>query len=110
MFRETMEFPNVMEEESGCSFCCDHRVHRNEVYSFGDSIHDRHNGVMSRGLQEFDHKIDTEGIPPCVQHGERLKLANRRVSPRFRPEAKIASTHILADVPRHLGPPVVLGH
>jgi len=105
-----MEFPDIMEEESGCSFYCDHRVRRNAVYSFGDSIHDRHDGIMSRGLREFDHKIDTEGIPPCIQNRERLKLANRRISPRFRPKAEVASTHILADVPRHLGPPVVPGH
>jgi len=110
MFREAVEFPDVMEEESGCSFRYDRRVHQNEVYPFGDSIHDHHDGVMSRGLREFDHKIDTKGIPPCVQNGERLKLANGRMSPRFRPEAEIASTHILANVPRHLGPPVVLGH
>jgi len=105
-----MEFPDVMEEESGCSFHCNRRVRRNEVYSFGDSIHDCHDSVMSGGLWEFDHKIDTEGVPPRVWHRERLKLANRRISPRFRPEAKIASAYILADVPRHLGPPVVLGH
>ena len=110
MFWEAVEFPNIMEKESGCSFCCDSHVRRNEVYSFGDSIYDRHNGIMSGGLQEFNHKIDTEGVPPCIQHGERLKLANRRMSPRFRPETKIASTHILADVPRHLGPLVVPGH
>jgi len=109
-FQEAVEFPNVMEEESGCFFHCDRRVHQNEVYSFGDSIHDHQNGVMSGGLWEFNHKIDTEGILPCIWHGERLKLANRKMSPRFRPEAKIASTHILADVPRHLGPPVVPGH
>jgi len=105
-----MEFPDVMEEESGCSFHCDRHVRQNEVYSFGDSIHDCHDSIMSRGLREFDHKIDTEGIPPCIRNGERLKLANRRMSPRFRPEAEVASTHILADVPRHLGPLVVLGH
>ena len=109
-FWEAMEFPDVMEEESGCSFCCDHHVHWNEVYSFGDSIHDCYDGIMSRGLWEFDHKIDTEGIPLCIRNGEWLKLANRRMSPRFRLEAKVASTHILADVPRHLGPPVVPGH
>ena len=109
-FREAMKFPDVMEEESGCSFRCDRRVRRNEVYSFGDSIHDRHDGVMSRGLQEFDYKIDTEGIPPCIRNREQLKLANRRMLPRFRLEAKVTSTHILADVPRHLGPPIVPGH
>jgi len=109
-FQEAVEFPNIMEEESGCSFYCDRCVRRNEVYSFEDSIHDRHNGVMSGGLREFDHKIDTEGVPPCVQHREWLKLTNRRMSPRFCPEVKITSTHILADVPRHLGPPVVPGH
>jgi len=80
------------------------------MYSFGDSIHDRHDSVMSRGLREFDHKIDAEGVLPRVRHREWLKLANRRMLPRFHPEAKIASAHILADVPRHLGPPVVPGH
>jgi len=109
-FREAIEFPDIMEEESGCSLCCDRHVHRNEVYSFGDSIYDRHDSVMSRGLWEFDHKIDTEGIPPCVQNEEQLKLANRRMSPRFYLKAEITSTHILADIPRHLGPPVVLGY
>ena len=99
-----------MEEESGCFFHCDHRVHWNEVYSFGDSIHDRHDGVMSRGLQEFNHKIDTEGIPLCIWNRERLKFANKRMPPRFRLEAEVASTHILADVSRHLGPLVVPGH
>jgi len=101
-FWEAMEFLDVIEEELGCSFCCDRRVRRNEVYSFGDSIYDRHDSVMSRGLWEFDHKIDTEGVPPCIRNRERLKLANGRMLPRFRPEAKIASAHILADVPRHL--------
>jgi len=110
MFREAMEFPDVMEEELGCSFRCDRRVHWNEVYSFGDSIYDCHDSVVSRGLWEFDHKIDTENVPLRVQNREQLKLANGRISPRFRPEAKIASAHILADVPRHLGPPVVPGH
>jgi len=109
-FREAVEFPNIMEEESGYSFHCDCHVHQNEVYTFGDSIHDHHNSVMSGGLWEFDHKIDTEGVPPCVWHREQLKLANRRISPRFRLEAKIVSTHILANVPRHLGPLVVPGH
>jgi len=105
-----MEFPDVMEEESGCSFCCDRCVHRNEVHSFGDRIHDSHDSVMSRGLQEFDHKINTEHVPLFVWNGEWLELTNRRVSPRFHLEAEIAGTHILANVPRHLGPPVILGH
>ena len=100
----------MVKKESGCSFHCDHCVCWNEVYSLKDGIYDRHDGVISRGLWEFDHKIDTEGIPPCIRNGERLKLANRRMSPRFHPEAEVASTHILADVPRHLGPPVVPGH
>jgi len=110
MFWEAMEFPDVVEEESGCSFRCDRRVRRNKVYSFGDSIHDHHDSVMTRGLWEFDHKINADGIPPCVRNGEQLKFANRRMWPRFRLEAEITSTHILADVPRHLGPPVVPGH
>jgi len=105
-----MEFPDVIEKESGYSFCCDHHVRQNEVYSFGDSIHDRHDGVMSRRLWEFNHKIDTEYIPLCVWNGERLKLADWRVLPRFCLETEIAGTYILADVPRHLGPPVVPGH
>ena len=77
MFREAMEFLDVMEEESGCSFRCNRRVRRNEVYSFGDSIHDRHDSVMSSGLWEFDHKINTEGVPPRVQNGEAVEARQR---------------------------------
>ena len=39
-----------------------------------------------------------------------MKLTNGRVSPGFRPEAEITGTYILADIPRHLRPPVVPGH
>ena len=80
------------------------------MYSFGDGIHDSYDGVMFRGLWEFDHEIDTECVPLCIQNREQLKLTNRRVLPRFPLEAEIAGTYILADVPRHLGPPVVLEH
>jgi len=105
-----MKFPDVMEEKSGYSFYYDHCVCQNKVHSFGDRVHDSHDGIMSRGLWEFDHKIDTERVLPFVRNKEWLELTNRKVLPRFRLEAEIAGTHILADIPRHLGPPVVLGH
>jgi len=80
------------------------------VYSLGDEIHDGHDSVMSRGLREFDHEFNTERIPLYVWNREQLKLANWRVSPRLSLEAEIAGTYILADIPRHLRPPVVPRH
>jgi len=67
----------MVKKESGCSFRCNRCVRWNEVHSLGDGIHDGHDGVMSGRLREFDYKIDTEGVPPCVRNGERLELANR---------------------------------
>jgi len=110
MLQEAVELPDVVKKESGCSFRCDRCVRRNEVYSLGDGIYNSHNGVMSRGLQEFDHKIDTECIPLCIWNEEQLKFANRRVLLGFRPEVEITGAYILANIPRHLRPPVVLGH
>ena len=110
MLREAMELPDVVKKESGRSFHCDRHVHWNKVYPLGDGVYYSHDGIMSGGLWEFDHEIDTECILPCVQNGERLKFANRRVSPGFRPEAEITSAHILTSIPRHLRPPVVPGH
>jgi len=95
----------MVKKESSHSFHCDCCVRWNEVYSLGDGVYDSHDSIMSGGLQEFDHKIDTECIPSCIQDRERLKFANRRVSPGFRPE-----TEIIGDIPRHLRPPVVPGH
>ena len=105
-----MKFPDVVEEESGCSFHCDHCVCQNEVHSFGDRVHNSYDSVMSRGLWEFDHKINTEHVLLFVWNRDQLELANRRVSPRFRLEVEVAGTHILADVSRHLGLPVIPGH
>jgi len=65
---------------------------------------------MSGGLWEFNHEIDTEHVLLFVQNREGLELANKRVSPRFCLEAEVTGTHILADVPRHLGPLVIPGH
>ena len=105
-----MEFPDIIEEESGCSFRCDRCVRWNKVYSFGDRVHNNHDSVMSGGLWEFDYEIDTECIPPCVWNGEQLKFANWRVLPGFRLEAEITGAYILADIPRYLRLPVVPGH
>jgi len=110
MLWEAVELPDMVKKESGCFFHCDHCVHWNEVYSLRDGIYNSHDGVMSRGLHEFDHKIDTECIPSYIRNREWLKFANRRVSPGFCPEAEITGAYILADIPRHLRPPVVLGH
>jgi len=68
--REIVELSDMVKKESGCSFHCDRCVHRNEVYSLRDGIYDSHDGVMSGGLWEFDHEIDTERIPPFVQNRE----------------------------------------
>jgi len=76
MLREAVELPDMVKKESGRSFRCDHCVRRNEVYSLGDGIYNSHDGVMSRGLWELDHEIDTEYIPPCARNGEWLKFAN----------------------------------
>jgi len=76
MFREAVELPDMVKKESGCSFRYNRCVRQNKVYSLGDGIHDGHDSVMSGGLQEFDHEINTEGIPLCVQNGKWLELAN----------------------------------
>jgi len=107
---EAMELPDVVKKESGCSFRYDCHVCRNKVYSLGDGVYYSYDGVMSRGLWEFDHEIDTECIPPYVWNGEWLKFANKRVLPGFCPEAEITGAHILTNISRHLRPPVVPGH
>jgi len=76
MLWEAVELPDVVKKESGRSFHCDHRVRQNKVYSLGDGVYYSHDGVMFRGLWEFDHEIDTECIPPCVWNREWLKFAN----------------------------------
>ena len=76
MLWEVMELLDVVKKKFGCSFHCNHCVHRNEVYSLGDRIYNSHDGIMSGGLQEFDHEIDTEYIPPCVWNREQLKFTN----------------------------------
>jgi len=84
MLWEAVELLDMVKKESGRSFCYDHCMCWNKVYSLGDRIYNSYNSIMSGGLQEFDHKIDTECVLPCVQNGEQLKFANWRVLPGFR--------------------------
>ena len=69
---EAVELPDMVKKESGCSFRYDRRVHQNEVYSLGDGVYYSHDGVMSGGLWEFDHKIDTECKGDWVQDSRRI--------------------------------------
>ena len=62
----------MVKKESGHFFRCDCCVHRNEVYSLRDGIYDSHDGIMSGGLWEFDHKIDTECKGDWVQDSRRI--------------------------------------
>ena len=110
MLQEAMELSDMVKKKSGRFFYYDRCMHWNKVYSLGDGIYNSHDDIMSGGLQEFDHEIDTEHIPLCVRNGKWLKFANWRVSPGFCLEAKITGAYILANIPRHLRPPVVLGH
>jgi len=50
MLQKAVELPDIVKKESGCSFCYDCCVHRNEVYSLEDRVYDSHDGVMSGGL------------------------------------------------------------
>jgi len=60
-----------MEEESSCSFCCDRHMHRNEVHSFGDSIHDCHLiGPEGCLLLISGLNVDIVETPTDIQLGE----------------------------------------
>ena len=104
---KAVELSDLMQEKSGCFFCCYRHVHWNEVCLFRYRVHYCHHCIVFREEGEFHNKVYTEHVPSRVRNPERVQFAYRSLSYWFCPDAEVTGADILSDVPRHLQPPVV---
>jgi hypothetical protein len=75
--------------------------------AFTDQVHNYHDGVIATRLWEFHNEIHAHDLPPFLWDWERLEFTGGSLVLNLGPEAWIASSHIAADVPGHVRPPVV---
>ena len=65
---------------------------------------------MSGREREFYNKVHTERVPLRVWDPEGMQFTYRSLPYRFHPKAEVTGADVLSDIPRHLGPLVVLRH
>jgi len=58
---------------------------------------------------EYHNEVHADDIPMVLQSWEQVKLSNWAALLNLSPETGVACFHILANVARHLWPPVVAG-
>lgn len=98
---ETVLTPDVMKIKSHSSQGSDSSRCWDEVHSFGDRVYDVHDSIVAIGLREFDNEIYTHNIPTGLGNRERVEFSNWLM-------AEVACLAVLANVTRHLGPPIVV--
>ena len=65
-----MEFPDMCEEQVGCSKSSDRSVCRNEVGHLTHGIHNIHDCIIAVRFREFDNEVDADGVPMELQNRE----------------------------------------
>jgi hypothetical protein len=75
-----------------------------------DGINDDHNAVLPIGLRKFRDEVHAHDLPRFVRNRKRVKFSGGRLAYGLRPEAHVACGNIPANVPGHIGPPVVTRH
>src|ERR1700679_2704615 len=101
-----MQFPDVLEVESGRAQSRNGGVSRNEMRPFARRVHDEHRSVKTMGLGEFDDEIDTNDVPPRFGDWERVKLTEWLTFLCLRSKTQIARLAVLPNVTRHVRPPI----
>ena len=108
--RQAVVFPDILKKQSGRPGGCYGGEGGDEVGSFGDRVHYHHHGIVTGRLRQLDYEVYADSIPWSFRDWKGVKLSNWMVSLGLGPEAKVASGDISADVPGHLGPPIVPRH
>ena len=103
---ESVELPDVVQEESCCTLGRDDGVGCHEVCLLGPEVDYVHDHVVAMGIREFADKVDAYDVPRHVQNGHWVKFAIGSMPQRLCVTAQIASLRVQTDFPAKAGPPV----
>jgi hypothetical protein len=103
-----MVFPDLLEEQESCAFHVDRGMHRYEVRTLGQTVDDAHNCIVPMGFRQFDYEVNTDCVPWFCQCLQGLELTEGSSVLQLRPVTWITGFDVDADVPGHLGPPIIV--
>ena len=101
-------FPYMLKIELGSSGSSQSGDRAHEVAMLGDGVDYYHDGIFPFGFRDFDYKIDTGHVPRCIWNWEEMQFSGWWLANGLSPETHVASRDILAYIPGHLWPPVIL--
>jgi hypothetical protein len=55
--------PDLSKVQSGCSFCIDSHVCRDEMCSLGYTVNNYHDCIIAMSLGELNNEVNTDDIP-----------------------------------------------
>src|SRR6202789_3024080 len=104
---ESVELPDVLDEEAGGSGSRDGDEGRYDMRCFSHGINNHHYGVMSGGLRKFDDEVHAYSVPWSVGDREGTELSDGLVPLGFGLDTHVAGRGVFPDIPGHLWPPIV---
>jgi hypothetical protein len=78
-----------------------------EMHALGQTVDDAHNCVVPMGFRQLDYEVDTDCVPWFRWCLRGLELTEGSSVLQLCPVTQIAGSDVDADVPGHLGPPII---
>jgi hypothetical protein len=99
--QKSMQFPDIVQEQSGHSECRNCCCGGDEVSLFPYRVHHIHDCVIPMGLGEFDYEVHVDGIPTAFWNWEGVEFSNRMPPLNLGPKAEVTCLHLLGDIWGH---------
>jgi hypothetical protein len=102
-----MVFPDLLEVQVGGAFGRDGGMRRNEVCTFGYTVDDVRNCVVSMGLGRFDYEVNTDYVPWCHRCLRKMELTEGLLMLQLCSITQIMGFDVDANAMGHLWPPII---
>ena len=82
----------------------------NKVSTLGDGVYYDHNRIVTGQFRQPNNEVYAYSVPWGIGNQEGLEFTGGGLAGCLGLQAHVTGRDILADIPGHLRPPIVLGH
>ncbi|KAG6895695.1 hypothetical protein C0992_013226 [Termitomyces sp. T32_za158] len=105
-----MELPYVLPIEVSSAHGRAGGVGGDEMSTFTTQVHNYHDSIIAMRVRQFHNEIHRCHAPTRCGYQERVQLSYQEVTLELGSETQVAGAGVGANIPQHLGPPVVVRH
>src|ERR1700678_3170976 len=102
-----MVFPHILDVEPSGTGGGNSGISVDKMRSFCHAINYHHNTVLAVCFRQFGYEVHTNDVPRRIRNWQRMEFSYWLLAEWLCAETHVASGSVFADIPGHLGPPII---